>query len=234
MKYAYFGLCLPFIFVWLLLFFFSPKTRAYQIKLSLAKIPFGPMIDMMFFTDYWSPESILSGQIGSTQIMLESMLFAFFFGGIAATIYRALFHKKEDLSKLSKSDPLNHYFVFFMISFILIGLGMNSIFATALGYGSSGVIMILKRKASFRSALFTSFFMTTLLFIVYLAGRYFIFNSETILRAWWMLYGTGLDVRFMNIPLTEIIWAICYGFTAGARHNPKETEKQYRLNFSEI
>ena len=233
LKYSYIGLCVPFIFVWFLFLIFSPNTRRRQLKLSLAKMPFGIAIDLFFFTDYWTPKSILSFQVGSVNILLESMLFAFFFGGIAAVAYQAIFRNKDKRNMEIKHSRLAlHYFTFFFITIVLIMMGVNSIFATALGYGSSGIIMIFKREASLESALLTSAFMTVLLFSVYYFGRILIINTEDILRSWWFLYDTPLDIRFANVPITELLWVICYGFTAGARHNPirKERPLSFKLN----
>lgn len=221
LKHAYFGLCVPFMLIWALFFLLSPQTRKDQLRFSILKIPFGPAVDILYFTDYWNPESILFVQIGDCKIMLESVLFAFFFGGIASVAYRAFFQREACASRsLKKERLLLHYGTFFAVTATLITLGINSIFATAIGYGCSGLTMVLRGESSFLGALFTSVFVTMMLFSVYLAGRGLIFNSEIILQNWWLLYSTNLDLRIVDIPLTEMIWAICYGFTAGARYNP--------------
>ncbi len=222
LKYAYLGLCTPFAFVWFLFLIFSRETRVEQFKKSLARAPMGILVDLFYFTDYWKPESVLSVQFGGTRILIESMLFAFFFGGIAVIAYKALCRTKNiNLNKKNRVDLIIHYSTIVLASLLLASVGINSIFATAIGFGFSGIIIIWNKKATLESALFTSIFMTTLLFSVYCLGRITFSNIEEILFNWWSLYDTSLDIRFVNVPLTEIAWALCYGFTAGARHNLK-------------
>lgn len=225
-EYAYLALCAPFFVLWVTFFVFSPRNRQKMLNVSVKRAPFGILLDCIYTSDYWSPESILFIQLGDNKFMLESILFAFFLSGIAAVVFQVFFGKKVAIEKKSVSleKKRSHklavcYFCAIVLTLLAMEMGINSIYASSLAYSTIGMVIVHRKPHLFRCCIFTGIFVSALLFTVYSGGRVFITNTEDILQSWWFLYGTELDTRVCNIPLTEIIWGLGYGFTAGGRHN---------------
>lgn len=225
-EYAYLALCVPFFILWIVFFLFSPESRQKLLKVSFKRAPFGILLDCIYTSDYWSPESILFFQFGDKKFMLESVIFAFFFSGIAAVAFQVFFKNKITIKKSSVSIEKKRsqklaicYFCAIALTLLTMEVGINSIYASAFAYSTIGVIIVLRKPHLFKCCIFTGIFVSALLFTVYSGGRIFITNTEEILQGWWFLYGTELDNRICDIPLTELIWGLGYGFTAGGRHN---------------
>jgi len=222
LEYAYAALCFPFGVVWVLFYYFSPENRAKLLKVSITRAPFGILLDCIYTSDYWRPKSFLFVEVGEKMLMAESFLFAFFLSGIAAIAYKVFFRKVEADNLKQGPSTLSvrvGYFAAIIFSLVLMKLGVNSIYSTAICYGALGVALVVYEPKLLPCSFFTSSFVSVLMFAIYLTGRASVTNIEEILRSWWLLYDTGLDHRIFNIPLTELIWGLGYGFTAGARQN---------------
>ena len=79
-NFAYLAAIFLLFAVWLFLFLKKPYRRE-MIVMSAIFTPFA-LLDFWFLQDYWSPETFLGTKFG-----LETFLFAFLIGGIAAVIY---------------------------------------------------------------------------------------------------------------------------------------------------
>lgn len=225
LQYAYAALCFSFGVFWLMFYIFSTNTRTKMLAVSIKRAPFGLVLDYIYTSDYWSPQSMLFVEIGDKMFMAESLLFAFFLSGIAAVAYRAIFPRKSESYKIDSDKALTSigltagYCLAISASVILMKFGMNSIYSTALCYAMIGIVIVTRNPLLLPCCLFTSIFVCGLMFTIYLGGRLTVSNLEQILSSWWMLYDTNLDIRVCDIPVTELVWGLGYGFTAGARHN---------------
>ncbi|MFZ5559299.1 MAG: lycopene cyclase domain-containing protein [Patescibacteria group bacterium] len=218
-KFAYFVLVIPFIIVWIIFFVLSRKTRIEQLIMSFLFLGVGVISENLFyFHDYWSPESILSFNIGSWRILLEDILFSFTIAGIGSIIYEMVFNKRlESIKKIN--------FVFKLLSIIVIGLssfyllffiGINSILATSIGFIILSLFIMVQRKDLLTCSLFSGLGILVINFCAYIVVYLLIRNSEELIRRGWMLYETSFGIRILGIPVTEMIW----GFTAGAFIGP--------------
>lgn len=220
-KYAYLALVGPFLTAWLLLYSLAtPRTKSYQLKMSLIAMPTGPVIETLYFADYWRrPQSILSVDIGPASILLEDVLFAFAVTGICCACYEVLWRKTHVYAKACPARKV------MIIRMLFCGLAyggiwaithfahLNSVLSTAAFLFSSTFLILLFRRDLLPAALFTSLFFALTIFVIYSIGFLIVSNLETILKDWWMLYDDPiLGWRIMKIPAIEIIWAATYGF----------------------
>lgn len=217
-QYVYFALTIPFIAFWLLFFIFSKRTRKEQLIMSILFLPAGTIAELLYFQDYWNPGSILSTTIGPIRILLEDFLFVFAIAGIGAVIYEIVFGKK--LLKMRKS--VNKIFAFSMIivisvlaSCLLFFIGINSIFATSVGFIIAALFFINQRTDLLINSLLSGVAVMFIMFISYFILFNVIMNTETMIRQGWLLYGTSLDFRIFGIPFTEMIWGFAWGMLLG-------------------
>lgn len=218
-RLAYLTLTTPFIVIWLALFLIRKDTRKEQLIMSCLVAIIGPISEIFYFRDYWIPESILPIFVGKFPLMIEDVLFGFAIGGIAAVIYEILFRKK--LSKLSKHSKHSVRFIYIALTFILtllglIGFGINSIYASTIGFVVCAIILILIRHDLFVNAIGSGLGVMIVMFLSY----FFLFNilasnTEELLKQGWLIHNSTLDMRIANIPLTEMAWGFAWGFLAG-------------------
>lgn len=212
--YAYLTLNVPFAIVWILVFLFSKETRKKQLTMSLMLIWLGTLTEIMYFQDYWHPESVLTFSAGSVRFLFEDFLFSFVIAGLASVAYDVIF--KERPTKISSfSTILVPLIIVGLVSVLLFVLGVNSIFSTSAGY-LAGAMFILKRRRDLTlNALAGGISITIIMVTCYLALLLFVNNSEELLTKIWYLYGTSLDIRLCGIPITEFVWFFSNGFFIG-------------------
>jgi hypothetical protein len=70
---------------WLLLFAILPKQRRVLWKTSLWTMPFG-LTEVLFVPEYWDPPKVFE-RIIPQGFDVESLIFAFGIGGVAAVLY---------------------------------------------------------------------------------------------------------------------------------------------------
>lgn len=216
-QYAYLVLCAGFVLVWILIYTFSPMTRHEQFRMSLVSIPGGPLSELLYFRDYWYPESAFSLRLGPIHTLVEDCLFAFTFAGITATLYQIVRGRYLIAGSHLKGGVRQSCLLVAIVSLPLIFLGeVNSIFATSVGFLFGTAWMVWCRPDLWRPALTSGFLVMLMMLTVYLGGYYAVANSEDILRNIWKLYETPWGTRrVMGIPATELIWAFSFGTLFG-------------------
>jgi len=217
--WAYFVSTLPFVIAWVLVFILSKRTRKEQLFLSLLLAPIGTISELLYFQDYWNPPSILSFNIGPVRILLEDFLFVFSVVGIGAVVYEAFFYKKLIKSRDKSIDKKLAFLVVAVIgavvSFSLFSLGINSIYATSVGFIAAALFIISQRKDLFVDSLISGVAVMLTMFISYFILIVLVSNTEQLLKQGWLLYGTSMDLRFFGIPFTEMVWGFAWGMVVG-------------------
>jgi type IV secretory pathway TrbD component len=144
-QYAYLALCVGFVLVWILIYTYSPSTRREQLQMSLICIPGGPLSELLYFRDYWYPESAFPIRIGRIHTIVEDMLFAFAFAGITTVLYQIAVGRSLQRDSTLVGGSRYACLIVTIVSVLLIWGGTNSIFATALGFLAGALWMIARR-----------------------------------------------------------------------------------------
>lgn len=217
-RFAYLLLCVPFLAVWLILFFTSRRTRDEQLTMSWLAMVLGPLSEVIYFRDYWLPESVFPIFIGEFPFMVEDLLFGFSIGGIGAVIFEVVFRKRlVGFSRRAKHaiSSLTIGFIFCIALLTLLALGLNSIYASALAFVIAAIPIVYLRHDLLVNSIGSGIGVMLVMFLCYFFLYHLISNTEELLRKGWLLYDTSLDTRFANIPLTEMAWGFTWGFFAG-------------------
>ena len=110
---AYLAWVIIFGLVWLILYLHRKDLRYEMLFSSLLLLPFG-LTQPLFVPDYWQPD-VLYKFFGLFDI--ESLLWCFFTGGIAAVLYEEIFKIRLVPGKNDKKSRHHAYLIYlFMIS----------------------------------------------------------------------------------------------------------------------
>lgn len=233
-RFAYLTLTIPFLVVWLILFFARKDTRKEQLKMSYIIAIIGPLSELVYFRDYWLPESIFPIFIWKFPLMIEDILFGFAIGGIASVIYEIIFRKGLSKFSIHSKYTIKSIYIALTFALVLIGLikfGVNSIYASAIAFAICALILLFIRHDLFINAVGSGFGVMFVMFVCY----YFLFNilasnTEELLKQGWIIHNSILDMRITNIPLTEMIWGFTWGFLAGPWYEYSTRRKNVKLS----
>ncbi|MCB9805773.1 hypothetical protein H6775_01270 [Candidatus Nomurabacteria bacterium] len=216
-KFSYLVLTLPFLIIWVIIFIFKKGLRKEMLIVSSITAIIGPISEIIYFRDYWFPESMFSIFLGSFPVMVEDLLFGFAIGGIAAVIYNFIFNIELVKKRVStKFKSLRLVSIVMIVLVVLILIGVNSIFASSVAFLSGGLYVLIRRRDLLINSLVSGTFMMVTVFVCYYFLYHFIFsNPSEILSKGWYLYGTSLGTTLFNIPVSELVWAFSWGFLAG-------------------
>ena len=217
-RYFYLALTTPFLLVWLILFILSKRTRKEQLLMSVLVAPAGPILEILYFHDYWLPESVLYSSLFSHLVMLEDVMFMFWIGGIGAVVYEALMKRYAGQIKNKIHYPIGLPLILAMAVIICLGLfyrGVNSIFASSFAFLVGAALIVSQRKDLLINSLASGLAVMLIMFCSYLLGRIIFINAEEILWQAWFLYGSSLGATVLGIPLTEMVWGFSWGALAG-------------------
>jgi hypothetical protein len=175
---------------------------------------FGIFYEYVFFQDYWNPPLLFKfGLFGG----IEDFLFGLGFGGIGVVIYDVVFHKKFSQVKHPQTwiIPIVILSEFLSVYLCFNFLGMNSIYASAIGFIIPIIIIILSRKDLIREIIFSSvlaglFLILGEIILLYLVPSY--------LEKYFFLHGKVILI-FGIAPITELIWGICFGAVVGPMYD---------------
>ncbi len=207
MQYAYLIGCLIFLVVWLLFFILRKDLRKEMIFGSILSLPFG-FSEYLWVPEYWNPPSLFN-LISTYGVGIESFLFCFFCGGMAAVIYEIIGRKKMVKIRLQHRYLFGPY-----ISVIIIFISLEFIFTERTIYNAiislliGATIIAIKRKDLIGQIIFGGIFFAIIYFLLFLIfNRLFpdyISMTYTLENLW--------GIMILGVPLEEVV----ISFSAGA------------------
>jgi len=210
-QYVWLAWATAFLVPWVLLWLVFPRHRRAMVWASVFTTPFG-LTEPLFVPEYWSPPSLFDLAV-RTGFDIESLVFCFGIGGVAAVLYGALtgtvlddVSGRERLARLHRHHraALAAPFVAFPVLWLL---PLNPIYPSiaAMGLGTATTIRC-------RPDLLTKTWVGSLLFLVYYAV--FVLGLEWLSpgyveRVWNLADLTGLTIG--PIPIEELGFAAAFG-----------------------
>ena len=103
--------------------------------------------------------------------------------------------------------------VLFVASVVIWKLGVTSIYATSFAMIAVAGFLLIRSKDMMllRIGIIGAAVIPLLLFTAYWIGFELVSDSEKILRTVWTLYDTPLGGRFVDVPITELVWGFSFG-----------------------
>jgi lycopene cyclase-like protein len=200
-----------FLLPWLVAYAVFPQQRKAMVWTSLITAPFG-LTEVLFVPAYWSPPSLFN-LARTTGFDIESFIFSFGIGGLAAVLYNLLTGRTlVPLTGEEKDAPRHklHGWVLALpfISFpILYLLPWNPIYPAiaAMALGAVAAIWCrpdLAHKTWVGAILFVAYY------IVFLAGLEW--TAPGYIERVWNLDALS-GVRVAGIPIEELLFAAAFG-----------------------
>jgi Lycopene cyclase len=201
---------------WGLLYVMFPAQRKAMLWVSLFTTPFG-LTEPIFVPEYWSPPSLFDLAL-RTGFDIESLIFCFGIGGVAAVLYNVVTGSRlEPVDETYRRLPLHRHHKWaiaapFITFPLLYFFPWNVIYAAFLSMIIGAVATVLcrpdlKRKVWIGGALFTAYYWVFVEGLELLSPGY-------VERVWNLDDLSGILI--FSTPLEELIFALTFGmFWAG-------------------
>lgn len=200
-----------FLIPWIIIYIAFPLHRKAMLWASLFTMPLG-LTEPLFVPEYWSPPSLFDLAL-TTGFDIESLIFCFGIGGIAAVFYNIFTGKLSlPVAEIDRHQPLHrHHYKAILAPFIVFPLvyffPWNPIYPgiVAMVVGAIANILCrpdLKRKTWIGGLLFLAYYM------IFLTGLE-LSAPDYIDRVWNLDALSGISIWFM--PLEELLFAISFG-----------------------
>ena len=197
--------------IWFVIFLVRPFVRREMFWVSLFTMPIG-LTEPLFVPAYWDPPSLFD-LAAKTGFDVESLIFSFAVGGIAAVLYEAIFKGKH--LRMTEKEMYSRRHRFHRLAIISPALvfvplymfaQMNPIYSVSIAMFVGGIATLLcrpdlKRKIAVGGLLFT------VLYFLFFLGVNLIFPS--FINAWNFSAISGIIV--VGVPLEELMFAFTFG-----------------------
>ena len=200
-----------FLLPWILLYSLFPQHRRVMWWASVAMAPFG-LTEPIFVPEYWNPPSLFE-LAQRTGFDIESIVFSFAIGGIAAVLYNIILGKRPGTLSPGDRHHWRHGWhrwalaVPFLAFPVLYFLPWNPIYAgiAAMVLGAGATVLCrpdLRSNTVIGGLLFLVLYTVFLLGIEWSAPGYIeqVWNFEAI-----------SGVRVYGLPLEELLFGLSFG-----------------------
>ena len=200
-----------FLVPWAVVFIALPKLRSRMAWASLLTTPFG-LTEPLFVPEYWRPPSLFD-LAQRTGFDLESLVFSFAIGGLAAAAYRTLARAPESRFDLVARQGALHRWhgaalsTPFLVFLVLLQLPWNPIYAGIGALFAGSATTLLCRPDLTRSAL-TGGVLFFAIYVVFLLGLKWLWPGY--IEAVWNLSDL-LPWRPGGLPSEELMFGFFFG-----------------------
>ena len=207
-------MALGFSLVWFLLFLIRKDTRKEMIICSTLISITGPALNFLFVQDWWHPISFFDG---TRTAILESLIVAFFIGGVASVPYEILFKKRlKQKKKIFEVKGDIKFFnlavigaIFFFGSFYI--LGINSFISSLICFSAPLLVILYKRKDLIKNSILSGILMIPIVIVVY---TFIELITPGWINAFWLWQNTP-EIIILNVPIDDLIHYMFIGALAG-------------------
>jgi len=202
---------LGLLLIWLLVFLLRPPVRKEMLHVSLWTMLLG-FTEPFFVPEYWSPPSLFD-LAAKTGFDIESFIFTFAMGGLAAVLYEAMYPVRH--RKISRyKQPLRmlfHRFAllspFLLILLLHLGTPLNPIYSGIIAMAIGSMLALLCRPDLLKKVLLGGVLFLGLYFLFFLVFTLFF---PAFVEAVWNLPALS-GILLLGIPLEELLFAFSVG-----------------------
>ncbi|MEK6835937.1 MAG: lycopene cyclase domain-containing protein [Nanoarchaeota archaeon] len=204
---------LALLFVWLIFFIIKKDIRKEILQASLITMPLG-LTEPLFVPEYWNPGTLFN-LAQKTGFDIESLIFTFSVGGIAAVFYEIIFKTKHiKMSMKEHHSPRHRFhrlallspFIAFIILFPLANF--NIIYTVLIAMAVGIIATILCRPDLIKKMLYTGFLFLILYFLLFF-GLIEVLSPGYIESVWNLNAISGILI--LGIPLEELLFGFIFG-----------------------
>ncbi|MBX3173517.1 MAG: hypothetical protein KF709_03850 [Gemmatimonadaceae bacterium] len=209
---VWFSWSVAFLVPWALLYWRFPAHRRAMWRSSLLTTPFG-LTEPLFVPEYWDPPSLFD-LAQRTGFDVESLIFCFGIGGVAAVLVAALTRRTRTAAPAHERTASRHRFHRWalaspFITFVaLLPLGWNPIYPGIVAMLVGGVASLLCRPDLARVILLGGVAFVAY-YAVFLVGLEASAPADYIRSVWNLQALSGVMIGF--IPLEEVLFAFGFG-----------------------
>lgn len=212
-QYTYLLKALLFFIIWIILFLWKKDNRKDMLKISIIFAFAGPLSEILYTQDWWSPETITNTGMG-----FESFFVAFFIAGIASVIYKNLFNKKTKFKENKKEKIRKRKKLFLLLitmlilfygSFYLVKL--NSLISTIIAFLIPTLIIYYNRKDLVKQSIVSGILLVVVAMIVY---SFLEFLTPGWIHAFWHFKNIP-EIIIFNLPIDDMAWYFFAGSFIG-------------------
>lgn len=212
-EYAYLLVSILLFAVWVGIYALKPRSRRKILLVSLLTAPLG-LTEPLFVPSYWLPFTLFD-LARRTRFDLESLLFSFAVGGIAAVLYESLVSRSRKsimthdvLDRRHRFHRLALLSPFVTFGFLYFFTSLNPIYSASLAMIIGTVAAGFCRPDLLKAMVTGSFLFFSLYFIVFLVGFVWLFPGY-VEQVWNLPAISG--VLILGIPIEELLWAASLG-----------------------
>jgi len=197
---------------WLVIFLLNKNLRKEMLWASLITLPLG-LTEPLFVPEYWAPPSLFN-LAAKTGFDIESFIFAFAIGGIAAVLYELFFktkHKKMSKHEMRGKRHKFHLLALFSpaIIFLLLYLftNLNPIYSAIIAIFAGAIATILCRP-DLKNKIFAGGFLFFGIYFLFFLFLNLIFPGW-VEQTWNLSEISGILI--LGIPIEELLFAFAVG-----------------------
>ena len=200
-----------FLVPWVLLYWLVPRHRSAMWWASVCMAPFG-LTEPFFVPEYWNPPSLFE-LAQRTGFDIESIIFSFAIGGIAAVLYNIIMRKRTEALSLAERHHWRHGWhrwavaTPFALFPILYFLPWNVIYAGIAAMIAGAIAMVLcrpdlKSNTLVGGVLFLAIYTIFLLGLKWSAPGY-------VAQVWNLKDLSGILIY--GLPIEELLFGFAFG-----------------------
>ncbi|MDP2695739.1 MAG: lycopene cyclase domain-containing protein [bacterium] len=214
MQYAWLIWSLSFLVIWFVVYILLGRDSRREMLVVSLWTSLAGLTEPLFVPQYWSPPSLFD-LARTTGFDIESFIFAFAIGGLAAAIYELIFATNhKTIKELERGSPKHKYHLWvilsapIMLALLILFTNLNPIYSAAIAMMSGGILTWfcrpdLKKKMMVGGILFLGFYFVYFLILLWLYPGY--------VDAVWNLPALS-NILVFNIPIEELMFAFAFGF----------------------
>ncbi len=205
MAYIYLLWTLILALVWLIFFITRKKLRKKLLISSFFATPLG-LSEFLFIPTYWKPNFDVIHI--SNEIFVESLLFTFFFSGIGATFYQAIFNKEFSKIKISPFYLLISpcLFLFYFLNRLVFQFHVNVMHFVISSLLIGSIVTLVK----FKSTVIKPIIFNVIIFTIFYALVTIILSNEFNELVSSYTIRSFIPFSINGIPLEEFLWAFSF------------------------
>ncbi|MBI4052842.1 MAG: hypothetical protein HY394_02275 [Candidatus Diapherotrites archaeon] len=200
------------LLLWLAIWLFRPALRREMLLVSLFTAPLG-LTEPLFVPEYWTPPSLFN-LAATTGFDIESIVFCFAAGGIAAVIYEILVKSRHSEMSMNEMRSKRHRFhkialaspaIVFVPLYLFSGL--NPIYVSIIALFAGAMATVVCRPDLKKPVLTggTVFLLIYFFFFLFLSVAF----PDFVPNAWNFSAISGILV--FGVPFEELLFALSFG-----------------------